>query len=56
MWAILIAYNLIRLEMERIADEVNVKPTRIRFVMVYQHICLELIGYVFSWYIERIRR
>jgi hypothetical protein len=48
IWGILIAYNLIRLEMERIADEANVKPTRISFVMVYQHICLELIGYVFT--------
>ena len=48
IWGILIAYNLIRLEMERIADEADVKPTRISFVMVYQHICLELIGYVFT--------
>ena len=48
IWGILIAYNLIRLEMERIADKANVKPTRISFVMVYQHICLELIGYVFT--------
>lgn len=48
IWGILIAYNLIRLEMERIADEAEVKPTRISFVMVYQHICLELIGCVFA--------
>jgi len=32
MWGVLIAYNLVRLEMERIADELNVPPTRIRFV------------------------
>ena len=48
IWGTLIAYNLIRVEMERIADEADVKPTRISFVMVYQHICLELIGYAFT--------
>jgi len=32
MWGVLIAYNLVRLEMERIADELNVPPTRISFV------------------------
>lgn len=31
-WGILIAYNLVRLEMQRIADELNVPPTRISFV------------------------
>lgn len=47
-WGILIAYNLIRLEMERIADEAGVKPTRISFVTSFQHICLVLIGAVFA--------
>jgi hypothetical protein len=32
MWGILIAYNLVRLEIERIAIELNVAPTRISFV------------------------
>ena len=32
MWGVLIAYNLVRLEMERIADELHVQPTRISFV------------------------
>jgi len=32
MWGVLIAYNLVRLEMERIADELHVPPTRISFV------------------------
>lgn len=32
MWGVLIAYNLVRLEMERIADELGVEPTRISFV------------------------
>lgn len=32
LWGILIAYNLVRLEMERIADELGVAPTRISFV------------------------
>jgi hypothetical protein len=31
-WGILIAYNLVRLEMQRIADELGVPPTRISFV------------------------
>ena len=44
IWGILIAYNLIRLEMQRIADEAHVEPTRISFVTVYQHICLELLA------------
>jgi len=32
LWGIAIAYNLIRLEMERAADEAGVPPTRISFV------------------------
>lgn len=32
LWGILVAYNLVRLEMERIADELDVAPTRISFV------------------------
>ena len=41
IWGLLIAYNLIRLEIERVADEANVAPTRISFVMVYRMICDE---------------
>ena len=33
LWAIALAYNLVRLEMERIADEADVAPARISFVM-----------------------
>jgi Insertion element 4 transposase N-terminal/Transposase DDE domain len=32
LWGIALAYNLIRLEIERIADELGVAPTRISFV------------------------
>lgn len=32
LWGLLLAYNLIRLEMERVADETGVAPTRISFV------------------------
>lgn len=32
MWGLLLAYNLIRLEMQRIAKELDVHPTRISFV------------------------
>lgn len=31
LWGIALAYNLVRVEMERIADEANVLPTRISF-------------------------
>jgi len=48
VWGILLAYNLIRLEMERIADEAGVAPTRISFVMAAHQICLELLGYAFA--------
>ena len=41
IWGLLIAYNLIRLEMERVADEANVAPTRISFMAVYRMICDE---------------
>jgi hypothetical protein len=32
LWGIALAYNLVRLEMERAADEAGVEPTRISFV------------------------
>jgi len=48
IWGILIAYNLIRLEMERIADEAGVAPTRISFVTVFEHICYELMSLIFT--------
>lgn len=32
MWGVLVAYNLVRLEMERIAADLKVEPTRISFV------------------------
>jgi hypothetical protein len=41
LWGILLAYNLVRLEMERIADEARVEPTRISFVAAYRLICDE---------------
>lgn len=41
LWGVLIAYNLIRLEMQRVADEADVPPTRISFVAVYRMICDE---------------
>lgn len=37
MWGLLIAYNLIRLEMQRIAAEFSVAPTRISFVASLRH-------------------
>ncbi len=32
IWGLLLAYNLVRLEMERVADQTGVPPTRISFV------------------------
>ena len=44
LWGLLLAYNLVRLEMERIADETGVAPTRISFVAA-----LRLIIDEWSW-------
>lgn len=38
LWGLLIAYNLIRLEMMRIADDLRVEPTRISFVATAREI------------------
>lgn len=37
LWGVLIAYNLVRVEMERIADELRVEPTRISFVAALRY-------------------
>jgi len=31
-WSLFIAYNLVRLEMQRVADEIDVAPTCISFI------------------------
>lgn len=41
VWGILLAFNLVRLEMERIAEEAEVEPTRISFIMSLHLICDE---------------
>jgi hypothetical protein len=46
MWGILLAYNLIRLEMARIAAEADVEPTRISFVTALRFIRSE---WEWSW-------
>lgn len=38
LWGLLIAYNLIRLEMQRIADELGVSPLRISFIAALRYI------------------
>lgn len=43
MWGILLAYNLIRLEITRIADEAEVSPQRISFIMALRYIQDELL-------------
>jgi hypothetical protein len=44
IWGILLAYNLVRLEMEQVAAEQNVEPTRISFTAA-----LHLIADEFMW-------
>ncbi|HEX8908673.1 MAG TPA: IS4 family transposase [Anaeromyxobacteraceae bacterium] len=41
LWGILLAYNLVRLEMERLADEAGVEPTRISFIASLHLVCDE---------------
>jgi hypothetical protein len=41
VWGVLLAYNLVRLEMERIANYAGVPPTRVSFVGAYRLICDE---------------
>lgn len=38
LWGLLLAYNLVRLEMERIADDARVEPTRISFITALRYI------------------
>ena len=44
LWGIAIAYNLVRVEMERVAAEAQVPPTRISFVTSLAMIREELLG------------
>lgn len=41
IWGILLAYNLVRLEMERVAVEAGVEPTRISFIGALHLVCDE---------------
>jgi hypothetical protein len=41
LWGILLAYNLVRLEMERVAAEAGVEPTRISFISALHLVCDE---------------
>jgi hypothetical protein len=41
LWGVLLAYNLVRLEMERMANEAGIEPTQISFVAALRLICDE---------------
>ena len=41
LWGIFLAYNLVRLEMQRVAADAGVEPTRISFVAALRLICDE---------------
>jgi len=43
LWGLFMAYNLVRLEMERVADEADVEPTRISFVAALRMIQDEML-------------
>ena len=43
-WATLLMYNLIRLEITRIADEAKVQPCRISFITALRYIVDEWLG------------
>ena len=38
LWGVLLAYNLVRREMEQVANEANVSPLRISFIASYRFI------------------
>jgi Insertion element 4 transposase N-terminal/Transposase DDE domain len=44
LWGVALAYNLVRLEMERVADELDVPPTRISFIWA-----LRLMRHEWQW-------
>jgi hypothetical protein len=48
LWGLLLAYNLVRLEMERVAREAGVPPTRISFIASLRFVRLILLGLVFA--------
>lgn len=41
LWGVFLAYNLVRLEMQRVADDAGVEPTRISFVAALRLVCDE---------------
>lgn len=41
LWGIFLAFNLVRLEMEKVAEQADVEPTRISFVAALRLICDE---------------
>jgi hypothetical protein len=45
LWGIALAYNLVRVEMERAADEVGIQPTRISFVGALAQIRYALLAW-----------
>jgi hypothetical protein len=54
VWGLLLAYNLVRLEMERIAEIAGVPPTRISFVAALRMVCDALDWFAITQAPERI--
>jgi hypothetical protein len=48
LWGLLLAYNLVRREMEKVADQAKVPPSRISFIASLRMIRLTLLGLVFA--------
>jgi hypothetical protein len=48
LWGILLAYNLVRREMEKVADEADVPPNQVSFIAALRMIRLTLLSLVFA--------
>ena len=48
LWGLMLAYNLVRLEMEHVAREARVTPSRISFIAALRFIRTTLMGLVFT--------
>lgn len=48
LWGLLLAYNLVRREMEKVADDVGVAPSRVSFIAALRMIRTTLMALVFA--------
>lgn len=48
LWGLLLAYNLVRREMEKVAEAADVPPSRVSFIAAFRMIRLTMLGLVFA--------